>query len=59
MTSCLLDQENQEEATFEEFREECLREFTMGELLSLEKGQRFAPKLVTQWLDVNDDPGPS
>lgn len=55
MTSHLSVQENQEEVTFEEFREEWLREFTTGELSPSEKGQRFAVKLVTQWLGVEGD----
>ena len=54
MTNSLSDQENQE-VTFEEFHEEWLREFTEGNLSPFEKGQKFALKLVTQWLGVNDD----
>ena len=41
--------------TFEQFREEWLREFTEEEMASLEKGRRFAFKISTQWLDVNED----
>ena len=55
MTNSLSDEENQEEVTFEEFSEEWLREFKEGNLSPFEKGQKFALKLVTQWLSVNDD----
>ena len=47
--------ENQDDITFEEFCEEWLTEFRNGTLTSLEKGQRFATKLVTQWLGVTGD----
>ena len=46
---------NQDDITFEEFCEEWLAEFRNGTLTSLEKGQQFAIKLVTQWLGVNGD----
>ena len=46
---------NQDDITFEEFCEEWLAEFRSGTLTSLEKGQQFAIKLVTQWLGVNGD----
>ena len=46
---------HQDEITYEEFREEWLAEFRTGTLTSLEKGQRFAIKLVTQWLGVTGD----
>ena len=46
---------NLDEVTFEEFCEEWLREFTEGNLSPFEKGQRFAIKLVTQWLGVTGD----
>ena len=55
MTNSFSDQENQEEVTFDEFCEEWLREFAEGNLSPFEKGQKFALKLVTQWLGVNDD----
>ena len=55
MTSSLPTQEQQEEISFEEFREEWLSEFKGGNLSSSEKGKRFAFKLVTQWLGVTDD----
>ena len=55
MTNSFSGQENQEDVTFDEFCEEWLSEFTEGNLSPFEKGQRFALKLVTQWLDVNDD----
>lgn len=48
-------EEKQNDITFEQFSEEWLREFTEGEMSSFEKGRRFAHKLVTQWLGVNDD----
>ena len=47
--------ENQDEVTFEEFCAEWLDEFRNGALTSVEKGQRFAIKLVTQWLGVTGD----
>ena len=47
--------ENQDDITFEEFCEEWLSEFRNRTLTSLEKGQRFAIKLVTQWLGVTGD----
>ena len=49
------DQQNQDDVTFEEFCEEWLREFTESDLSPFEKGQKFAFKLVSQWLDVTDD----
>ena len=45
----------QDEVTFEQFCEEWLREFTEADLSPFEKGQRFAFKLVTQWLNVTED----
>ena len=47
--------QEQIEVTFDQFREEWLQEFTEGEMAPLEKGRRFAFKMVTQWLDVNAD----
>ncbi len=44
----------QEEITYAEFCEEWLREFTEADLPPFEKGQRFAFKLVTQWLNVSE-----
>ena len=55
MTTTNSNQQNQDEITFEEYREEWLREFTEGDLPPFEKGQRFANKLVTHWLNVPDD----
>ncbi|MDE2704825.1 MAG: hypothetical protein OXI35_07125, partial [Gemmatimonadota bacterium] len=49
------DQQNQDDVTFEEFCEEWLREFTESDLSPFEKGQKFAFKLVSQWLNVTDD----
>ncbi len=47
--------DNQEEVTFEEFCDEWLHEFTEGDLAPFAKGQRFAIKLITQWLGVDTD----
>lgn len=47
--------EERQDITFEEFCEEWLKEFRENDLSSFEKGQRFAVKLVTQWLGVTDD----
>ena len=55
MTTTNSNQQNQDEITFEEYCEEWLREFTEGDLPPFEKGQRFANKLVTHWLNVTDD----
>ena len=46
---------NSSAVTFDQFREEWLREFTEEDLSSVEKGQRFGLKIATQWLDVNED----
>ena len=46
---------DQSEITFEQFRDEWLHEFSEVELSPLEKGRRFAFKMVTQWLDLNED----
>lgn len=48
-------QSDQNEVTFEQFREEWLQEFTQIEMAPLEKGRSFAFKIATQWLDVNVD----
>ena len=48
MSSATLSNQNQ--VTFELFREEWLREFTEEEMAPLEKGRRFAFKISTQWL---------
>ena len=45
----------QNEITFEQFCEEWLTEFTVETISSFEKGSRFAFKMVTQWLNVNED----
>lgn len=55
MPSTNADQQNQDDVTFEEFCEEWLREFTESDLSPFEKGQKFAFKLVSQWLNVTDD----
>ena len=44
-----------DELTFEEFRHEWLSEFVEGNLTAFEKGQRFAFKMVTQWLGISDE----
>ncbi len=44
----------QEEVTFEQFCEEWLREFTESDLSPFDKGQQFAFKLVSQWLNVSE-----
>ena len=41
--------------TYEQFREEWLRDLTEMDLSPLEKGRRFAAKLIAQWLDVTSD----
>ena len=46
---------DQTEVTFDQFREEWLQEFTEEGLSPIEKGRSFAFKMVTQWLDVNED----
>ena len=46
---------NPDETTFEEFCQAWLDEFRNGNFSSVEKGQRFAIKLVTQWLGVTGD----
>ena len=55
MTSEVATLENHDEVTFEQFCEEWLREITEPQLSPFEKGQRFAVKLVTQWLGVTED----
>ena len=46
---------DQTEVTFDQFCEEWLQEFKEEGLSSTEKGRRFGFKIVTQWLDVNED----
>ena len=41
-----------EQITFAQFSDEWLREFTDTYLSPFEKGQKFAYKLVSQWLNV-------
>ena len=55
MTNAIANEQNQDEVTFEQFCEQWLEEFQHGDLSSFTKGQRFAIKLVTQWLDVTAD----
>lgn len=42
--------------TFEEFKNEWLSEITEGSPSTVDLGNRFARKLITQWLDTEDDP---
>ena len=44
-----------EKVTYEQFREEWLADIEEGNPTSLDKGRRFAAKLVTQWLGVTTD----
>ena len=44
-----------DKVTFDEFCEEWLREFREGDMSSFAKGKQFAFKLVTQWLEINED----
>ncbi|MYC32918.1 MAG: AIPR family protein, partial [Chloroflexi bacterium] len=44
-----------EKVSYEQFREEWLTEIEDGNPSSVEKGSRFATKLVTQWLGVTTD----
>ncbi|MYC97136.1 MAG: AIPR family protein [Caldilineaceae bacterium SB0661_bin_32] len=46
---------DQNEVTFDQFRAEWLQEFTEREMAPLEKGRHFAFKMITQWLEVNED----
>lgn len=41
--------------TYEQFRDEWLVDIEAGNLSPLDKGRRFAAKLVTQWLGVTSD----
>ena len=45
----------QNDVTYEQFRNEWLAEFQQEGMAPFEKGLQFAFKLVTQWLDVNED----
>lgn len=42
--------------SFEEFKAEWLQEIIAGNPSTVELGNRFSRKLITQWLDVEDDP---
>ena len=55
MENVQANQQTQPDVTFEEFCEEWLRDFREGDLTTTEKGQGFAVKLITQWLDVTED----
>ena len=44
-----------DKVTYEQFREEWLSEIEDGNPAPLEKGRRFAAKLITQWLGVTTD----
>ena len=41
--------------TYEQFKEEWLIDVLAGRPSTVEKGHRFAVKLITQWLDVTED----
>ena len=43
------------QVSYEQFSDAWLSEFKDGALSELEKGRRFAIKLITEWLDVTDD----
>ena len=47
--------QSQIDVTYEQFREEWLKEFTREDISSLEKGRNFAFKMAAQWLDINED----
>lgn len=53
MTS-LRDVQGSSELTYDQFKDEWLTDILAGEPNSVEKGHRFATKLVTQWLDVTE-----
>ena len=44
-----------EKPSYEQFRQEWLTDIETGELSPIEKGRRFASKLITQWLGVTTD----
>ena len=48
-------QNEQQDITFDQFREEWLAEFQQEGMAPFEKGLQFAFKIVTQWLNVNED----
>ncbi len=50
----LRDAQSSSELTYDQFREEWLTDVLAGNPSSVEKGHRFATKLVTQWLDVTE-----
>ena len=41
--------------TYESFKEEWLHEILDNEPTTVQKGNRFARKLLTQWLDLDND----
>ena len=53
MTS-LRDTQGSSELTYDQFKHEWLTDILAGEPTSVEKGHRFATKLITQWLDVTE-----
>ena len=55
MTSSLGDTRESQVLTYEQFKEEWLADVVDGDPSSVEKGHRFAIKLITQWLDVSAD----
>lgn len=46
---------NTEQFTFDDFREEWLKEISDGEPSTVEKGRRFATKIFSQWQEIVDD----
>lgn len=50
---------NENHLTFEDFKNEWLVEITAGSPSTVELGRRFATKLVSQWLDLDQDIGSS
>ncbi len=46
---------NESTYSFEDFKNEWLIEITENNPTTVELGNRFAKKLVTQWLDIEDD----
>ena len=55
MTNLAVNLEEKDKVTFDEFCQEWLTEITESDLSPFDKGQRFAVKLVTQWLGVTED----
>ena len=45
---------NTEQLTFDDFKEEWLKEILDGEPSTVEKGRRFATKIFSQWQEIDD-----